>query len=123
MNYYAAREKMDENGKGMGVWHYTRENAGKIYRHPPCAGECAHSSPEEVYAHLREHRLDRMTITDDIPNAEHLDRCKADGCMNYTAGGVRFGGGTIQNVALCKKHRTREEAPNHVLLGSSYSSY
>lgn len=31
MNYYKAREKMDENGQGTGLWHYTCANDGYIY--------------------------------------------------------------------------------------------
>lgn len=122
MNKYAAHKVVGPDGEETEVWHYTRENGVEIICWLPCTETCMHKSPDEVYAHVREYRLNKATFLDDVPDAETLVRCRAEGCRAYTSGYVRFKGAG-QSVVLCEKHRTREEASKHLVVGPSYSSY
>lgn len=95
MNYYAARELKDAEGKGRGLWHYTCLNDGAIWpeghcspfrRCPVCNGKSA------MYAYVRPDVREEVGLAD----------CQACG----SRGSVR-----VDNP--CPGHDTPEGAEEH----------
>jgi len=86
MNYYKARELMDENGKGTGLWHYTCMNDNKVWPIGNCSAweSCKDCS------------------SSDLP-------FKLGGPPCSTCDGKRI----VRKTTPCPGHKTAEEAEAH----------
>ncbi len=137
MNYYEARELVDENGKGTGQFHYTVRNDDRIYPVGYCStymepsddpywteeakaehrsrkdkyhGPKGHDSKIEACNCYREYELDRLRFYDERTLKEkpsRLQLCEIEGCENYTASCANVPG-RIRDWMLCTQHLNRE---------------
>ena len=58
MNYYQARELENKEGKGRGLWHYTRMHDKQVHPIGNCAVGCrGHRSPQAAEKHQQEYVL------------------------------------------------------------------
>lgn len=125
MNYYAARQKLNERGEPAGVWHYTCENSGRIRPVGKCADGCpGHPSAEEAQAHYREHLLDTASFHGPKVQEWPKEKCSLPDCNAEAKFCASTGPGRLQNFALCEAHANRQGL-DRVLgkVGESWSSY
>lgn len=92
MNYYQARELRDGDGKGIGLWHYTCMNDGRIWP----VGNC---SPWVECDHCKASGLE--PAMSDAPYNE-LPKCR-----------VCNGQRCVRKADPCPGHATPEEACEH----------
>lgn len=103
MNYYEAREIMDLEDEGTGLWHFTKKNDGIVWPVGYCAKGCTgHPTPEEADAHFHEWALDHEIRYGKDPTTKK--QCQV--CGVWTIGWAEFNKLTI--IHLCADHRNRE---------------
>jgi len=137
MNYYQARELQDENGKGIGKFHYTVQNDNRIWPVGYCSryldpsddpywteeakaehrnfkdkyhGPEGHDSKLDACNCYREYELDRLRFYDErtlTQKPSQLQLCQMPDCENYTASCASVPG-RMHDWILCTDHLNRE---------------
>jgi hypothetical protein len=108
MNYYQAREILDEKtNEGTGKFHFTCQNGKAIYAVGYCAQGCpGHDSKQEADACFNKYQVDTATFHTIPPEKAHsLHRCEVCGKHTASFAQMAYGGSTH---ILCDEHLNKE---------------